>query len=135
MRVPASPALRRDRRMCIVKYHQTLHKGARGMAEEQALGPIGTEVIFENETVRVWLVDLAEGESQALHRHDLHYLVVPLTEGRNEMRFLSGRVVHTNETPGMALWREPGEPHSLINTTGARYRNVLVEFKAVVTPA
>lgn len=105
------------------------------MAAEPSYGPVGTRVVFENDTVRVWEVDLAEGEEQALHRHEHSYLVIPLTEGRNEMRYPSGRLVHTNETPGMALWREPGEPHSLRNTTGARYRNMLVELKAPVAAA
>jgi quercetin dioxygenase-like cupin family protein len=99
------------------------------MAEELVLGPVGTEIVFENDTVRVWLVDLPEGGAQAMHKHDFSYLVVPLTEGRNVMKFLSGKVVNTNEAPGMALWREPGEPHELQNTTGARYRNMLIEFK------
>jgi len=105
------------------------------MADEPQYGPVGTRVVFENDSVRVWEVDLAEGEAQALHRHDHSYLVIPLTEGHNEMRYASGRLVNTNEAPGMALWREPGEPHSLLNTTGARYRNILVELKAPVTPA
>lgn len=96
---------------------------------ELELGPIGNEVIFENDTVRVWLVDLEAGSRQAWHQHHLPYLVVPLTDGRNVMNYLSGKVVHTDEKPGMALWREAGEPHELLNTSSWRYRNVLIELK------
>lgn len=96
------------------------------------LGPIGNEVVFENDTVRVWIVDLEPGSKQAMHKHDLPYLVIPLTDGRNVMHFLSGRVVNTDEKPGMALWREAGEPHELTNTSSWRYKNILVELKAPV---
>lgn len=96
------------------------------------LGPIGNETIFENDTVRVWIVDLEPGSKQAMHKHDLPYLVIPLTDGENVMRFLSGRLVHTHEKPGMALWREAGEPHELTNTSSWRYKNILVELKAQV---
>lgn len=93
------------------------------------LGPIGNAVIFENDTVRVWIVDLEPGSKQAMHLHRLPYLVVPLTDGKNVMRFLSGRVVNTDEKPGMALWREAGEPHELLNMSDWRYKNILIEFK------
>lgn len=96
---------------------------------ELKLGPIGDRVVFENDTVRVWIVDLKPGGKQAMHQHLLPYLVIPLTEGKNVMRFLSGRVVETTESPGMALWREPGEPHELENISSWRYRNILVELK------
>jgi hypothetical protein len=45
------------------------------------------------------------------------------------MHFADGRRRPTKETPGQALWREPGIPHELFNRSGWRYRNVLVELK------
>ena len=105
-----------------------------GQGGELQLGPIGNAVIFENDTVRVWIVDLELGTKQAMHKHDLPYLVIPLTDGKNVMRFLSGRVVNTDEKPGMALWREAGEPHELTNISGWRYMNILVELKHPVAP-
>lgn len=100
-----------------------------GMPEGTVLGPIGDEVVFENEHIRVWKLTLKPGEIQAWHRHDLSYLVVPLTEGNNVMRFADGRVKPTQEKPGDALWREPGIPHELENTGAADYSNILVEIK------
>jgi len=93
------------------------------------LGTIGDEIILENEHVRVWSLRLEPGERQPLHRHDLPYIVIPITEGRNEMRWPDQRVVHTDEKPGQALWRLPGVPHELVNTSDFTYRNVLVELK------
>ncbi len=110
-----------------------------GQATQQtpALGPIGHEILFENEQVRVWSVRLDPGERQPWHRHDLPYLIVPLTDGKNLMRFEDGRERETSEKPGDVLWREAGSPHELLNTSDWQYRNVLVEIKttAGTTPA
>ena len=99
------------------------------MPPDTLLGPIGNEVLIENEAVRVWSVELAPGERQAWHRHDLPYLIVPLTEGKNVMTFADGRRRETAETPGAVLWREPGIPHELENVSDWTYRNVLIEVK------
>jgi predicted metal-dependent enzyme (double-stranded beta helix superfamily) len=45
---------------------------------ERELGGVGTKVLFENENVRVWEMDLAPGESSAIHRHDHDYILVIL---------------------------------------------------------
>jgi uncharacterized RmlC-like cupin family protein len=55
--------------------------------------------------------------------------VVPLTKGKNKMIFDDGREKETMETPGEALWREPGIPHELYNISDWDYSNVLVEVK------
>jgi quercetin dioxygenase-like cupin family protein len=96
------------------------------------LGPIGDRILFENEHIRVWSVSLAPGGRQPWHQHLLPYLIVPLTEGRNEMHFADGRIKQTDEHPGEALWREPGIPHELRNVSDWPYKNVLIEIK---TPA
>jgi beta-alanine degradation protein BauB len=101
-------------------------------ASTRKLGPIGDKILFENEYLRVWSVKLDPGQRQPWHQHLLPYLIVPLTEGDNEMTFDDGRVRHTQEKPGEVIWREPGIPHELINRSTWQYRNVLVEIK---TPA
>ena len=80
--------------------------------------------------MRVWSVALEPGGRQAWHRHDLPYLIVPITEGRNVMTFADGRRRETIEYPGDVLWREPGIPHDLENTSDWTYGNVLIEIKA-----
>lgn len=37
---------------------------------ERELGGVGTKVLFENDNVRVWELDLAPGESSDIHQHD-----------------------------------------------------------------
>jgi quercetin dioxygenase-like cupin family protein len=38
----------------------------------------GTSLLFENERTRIWEVLLEPGESLAMHRHDLPYVVVTI---------------------------------------------------------
>lgn len=100
------------------------------MPEGTVLGTIGDEIVFENDSVRVWKLALEPGEIQGWHQHHLPYLVIPLTEGNNIMRFADGRVKPTEEKPGQALWREPGIAHELENTGTKTYANILVELKS-----
>jgi len=101
-----------------------------GMPDGVALGAIGDAVIFENEFIRVWSLELPPKGIQPWHQHHLPYLIVPLTAGENLMRFADGRVRETHEVAGNVIWREPGIPHELENRHDAPYRNVLIEFKA-----
>ena len=96
---------------------------------KRELGPIGDRVLFENEHIRVWSITLDPGGKQPWHRHDLPYLIVPLTAGKNVMAFDDGRVRNTEEKPGEVIWREPGIPHELTNVGDWQYRNVLIEVK------
>ena len=98
-------------------------------ANDLVLGPIGNRIIFENEFVRVWELAVEPGASKGLHRHDLPYVIVPLTEGKIEIESIDGRSYRPNEKVGEAIWRDAGEIHDLKNLGDAVYRNVLVEIK------
>ena len=105
------------------------------MLQEQSdqglrLGPIGNRVIFENDSVRVWELAVDPGKSKGLHRHDLPYVIVPLTEGKIEIESIDGKVYRPQERVGEAIWRDAGEIHDLRNLGTAVYRNVLIEIKS-----
>jgi hypothetical protein len=105
------------------------------MARAQAvsdleLGPIGNRVIFENDLVRVWELAVEPGMNKGLHRHDLPYVIVPMTTGTIEIRSIDGKVYRPQEKIGEAIWRDAGEIHDLFNLGDTVYRNVLVEIKA-----
>src|SRR4051812_7802589 len=97
--------------------------------KDLTLGPIGNRVIFENERVRVWELAVEPGRNKGLHRHDLPYVIVPLTEGKIEIEATDGKVYRPNEKVGEAIWRDAGEVHDLRNLGDTTYRNVLVEIK------
>jgi hypothetical protein len=98
--------------------------------DDVTLGPIGHEIVFENDHVRVWEVRLDPGDVQDWHRHEHPYLIVAIEEAHNRMEFLDGSAPRDmHETPGRVVYREAGKPHKLTNVGRTRYRNRLVELK------
>jgi hypothetical protein len=94
------------------------------------LGPIGDHVMFENDCVRVWDFVVAPGKSKGWHRHELPYLIIPLTEGDIELESaLTGEIARPRGSVGAPIWRDAGEVHDLRNVGAASYRNVLIELK------
>ena len=45
---------------------------------DRVLGDVASRLLFENERVRIWELDLAAGERSATHRHDLDYVIVQI---------------------------------------------------------
>jgi hypothetical protein len=96
------------------------------------LGPIGTKVLFENEHIRVWSVELPPKGHQPLHEHRHPYLVVPVSEGKALMRWEDGREREIVDVLGNVVYREAsGGPHELFNLEDkTRMHSILVEIKA-----
>ena len=96
---------------------------------ETAYGPVGTRVVFENEQVRVWEIELAPGETLPMHFHELDYVVVVLTAGTTTVEWEDGRRERNQHAPGEILWRSAPHAHALTNDGREVYRNRLVELK------
>jgi uncharacterized RmlC-like cupin family protein len=98
---------------------------------EMPLGPIGTKVLFENDHIRVWSVELPPKGHQPLHEHQHPYLIVSVSEGKSFMRWPDGRERQLVDTPGDVKYREAvGGPHELFNLEDSKLHVVLVEIKA-----
>ena len=93
-------------------------------------GPVGTRVIFENERVRVWEIELAPGETLPMHFHELDYVVVALAAGPTTVEWEDGRRETNDHTPGEITWRSAPHAHALTNSGSAPYRNRLIELKS-----
>lgn len=93
------------------------------------LGEVGTQIVYENEHVRVWEVALAPGERQPWHRHANPYLVIALAAADNRIDPLGGDPREVHESAGGIVYRELGEVHMLTNRGTAPYRSRLVELK------
>jgi quercetin dioxygenase-like cupin family protein len=94
------------------------------------LGPVGQEVVFENDQVRIWEISLEPGEQQSWHHHLNPYVVIALEAADNRIDALAGgepRLVH--EPVGGIVYREPGEVHKLTNHGRTTYRSRLIELK------
>ncbi|WP_440072361.1 hypothetical protein [Streptosporangium sp. OZ121] len=98
-------------------------------AGETGLGPVGQHVVFENELVRVWQIELEPGQTQPLHRHDHPYLVIAVEEALNVIETADGQLIDAPEPRGSVIFRDPGAVHKLTNVGETRYVSRLVELK------
>jgi len=103
---------------------------------ERTLGDVATRVLFENERVRVWEMDLAPGESSAVHEHTLDYLLIQLEGDRIAGIFEDDTngayppgTVEGEVAPGNVIYIEKGGIETAKNTGTQRYREILVELK------
>lgn len=46
------------------------------MSADRILGDIGSNVVYEDDSVRVWRLKLAPGEESPIHRHELDHLLI-----------------------------------------------------------
>lgn len=93
------------------------------------LNPIGSRILFENDLIRIWEVDLLPGEQQGFHHHTNPYVVVSIEEGKNKITSIDGTERLTEEPMGHFVYQEPGQIHDLHNVGTTRYRNRLIEIK------
>ena len=97
---------------------------------EQALGPVGQEILLENDKVRVWHVALNPGESQPLHHHGLPYVVVAVQGAKNVIHTADGQRIEVVEETGGIVFREPGQTHMLTNDGDTVYIGRIIELKS-----
>jgi quercetin dioxygenase-like cupin family protein len=96
---------------------------------ENPSGPIGTEVIFENDQVRVWDMKVAPGGKKAWHHHKLDYVIINVTGGKIELENVDGHTIIADDKVGGVIWNDAGQKHELRNLSGQPYQNILVELK------
>jgi hypothetical protein len=103
--------------------------------DDRELGPVGTEVVFENERVRIWNLHLEPGERSAVHRHDHDYVLVlvsgdriaaepePDTQGPVTER------IEAEVVPGAVVYLERGGVETAVNVGDRPYDEVIIELK------
>ena len=102
---------------------------------DRIIGPVGTQLLLENDRVRIWEMDLAPGEKSATHRHDHEYILVQLEGDRIAAipepdtagpykRYTEGTV-----TPGKVFYIPSGGIETAVNVGAQRYREILIELK------
>lgn len=98
--------------------------------------PIGTELVFEDEAVRVWRIELEPGQEAAWHTHYLDYTSIVIEGDVVERPNADGTVDRIEVTPGNFMrWHEGTLRHALRNVGTKRFRNVIVEVKNTSTGA
>jgi beta-alanine degradation protein BauB len=104
-------------------------------ADARVFGEIGTRVVYENDAVRVWQLELAPGEQTAIHRHELDHLliqvsgdriaVVPEPETQGPFR----EMLEADVVPGAVVYVGKGGIERARNVGSRAYLEVIVELK------
>ena len=105
----------------------------------RTLGDVATRLLFENDRVRVWEMDLAPGERSATHRHDLDYVLVQLEGDRIAADFepeckgtwseFAGQRLEGDVFNGNVLFADKGGIEAAVNIGNETFYEIIVELK------
>lgn len=103
------------------------------IAQARANDRIGTDLVLETGTMRIWHLRLAPGETLPAHRHDRPYFWTVLTDGTARSRFGDGHIADITYRVGDTkhfgdLGPDNGFVHELTNTGNTDLVFVTVEF-------
>ena len=101
------------------------------MPADKAGTNIGTELLFENDRIRVWDMVLQPGESSPYHRHEGDYVFVYVTPNRLTV-YPDGREPFTADfDDNFVQYTEVGEgiQHFIRNDSDQVHRQILIELK------
>lgn len=102
---------------------------------ERVLGPVGTEIVFENDRVRIWQLRLAPGERSAIHRHELDNVLIQISgdriaaEPEADTQGPYKDYIAADLIPGAAIYVERGGIETAVNIGKEPYLEVIVELK------
>ena len=95
----------------------------------EPLGDIATDVLFENDNVKIWNLVVKPGEASDWHMHGRDYVTIVFEGAGLTVEYDDGTSEDSPSGPG--TWRYHGEHkiHRVVNNTASRYVYVLVELK------
>ena len=97
------------------------------------LGGVGTQVLYEDDDVRVWEMNLEPGEHSDLHRHDHDYILVidsgDLVAGVPPKDFPMDMFIGKVPAQGNTVRVPKGGVEWAVNVGQKRYHEVLIELK------
>ena len=86
-------------------------------------------VQIDDGKVKVTRWDFSPGAETGWHRHEMDYVVVPLTDGTLTAEMPDGSVVENKLTVGASYVRPVGVEHNIINNNDGPYSFIEVELK------
>jgi hypothetical protein len=104
-------------------------------ADDRVFGDIGTNVVYEDDTVRIWRLKLAPGEESPVHRHELDHLLIQVSGDRiavvpepdSEGPFRD--MLEADVVPGAVVHVRRGGIERARNVGSQPYLEVIVELK------
>lgn len=93
------------------------------------LGDVATRVLFENDKVKIWSLEIAPGDASDWHLHEWDYVTVSV-EGEHLVRELEdGTREDVAFEPGRWTYHAGPEIHRVINDSQVPWQNLLIEIK------
>ncbi len=89
---------------------------------------VGTKLVYSDDRVRVWVLELEAGEQTIVHQHPCDYVYVVTESGRAETVNHDGTSYVGDDKVGDAVYHEAGQPHLLRNIGDTPYSNIIVEL-------
>ena len=86
-------------------------------------------VQHDNNRTRVTLWKFVPGAKTGWHRHEMDYVIVPLTSGKLKMLELEGKENLVHLTSGISYFRKAGVEHDVVNVNDYEFAFLEVEFK------
>jgi len=87
------------------------------------------EIQEDNARTRVTLWRFPPCGETGFHRHELDYVIVPLTTGPLKIIDAAGKETITPLTAGVSYFRKAGVEHNVINASDGTFAFVEVELK------
>ena len=100
--------------------------------DDVATNPVGTDLLFEDDRVRIWQIVLDPGQEAPVHTHHFDYTTITLEGATLDRLNGDGSVDRTESVAGrVSRWYRSTRTHGLRNVGTTRFRNVIVELKGV----
>ena len=93
------------------------------------LGDIATDVLFENDAVKIWNLIVNPGESSDWHLHGRDYVTIVVEGAGLTVEYDDGTAEDSPSSPGTWRYHDEHKIHRVVNNSDTRYVNVLVELK------
>ena len=99
--------------------------------KHEASKSVGTELLFENDRVRVWGMELQPGESSPYHRHEDDYFYVYTTPSRIAGNPQGQRANVTDYQENYVQFNVVGDgiEHYITNEGSERHHQIIIELK------
>lgn len=99
------------------------------------LGPMGDRIVFENDRVRIWEIEIPPGGDSNVHEHELDYVLVILGGDRVAAVQEPGsgsalpEYFEAEVTPGQAVFVPRGGVETARNVGNVPYSEIIIELK------